>query len=662
MGKLSGPKAPPAPDPYATADAQTQSNKETATANAYLNRVNQYTPYGQSTWNVYSNAPDGTPLWRNDVTLDPAQQALLDSDNKLSQNLYNTANDQVGRVSEAFGTGIDMSQLPGLRSQVNMANLPRVGNAPVPGELSTTFGATNPIQSSLQGYQYNTQLGDAGPIQSSLAPAGQIQNSVAPSTMALTNRIADVGSQQRTIDGAMPGLYGGNVQSQLNLNGLSQLPGINDFGAERNRVEQALYGRATSRLDPRFQQEQSGLENRLVNMGIARGSAAWNREMENFGRTKNDAYSTAMQDMILAGGQEQSRLFADALSGRQQGFTEAMGSGQFANQADLQKYNYAMGSRQQTFNEGLARSNVYNQAQANDFSQQALRSQFTNDAAGQQFGQNLAAGQFANQAQNQQFNQNLSAGSFANTAQQQRYDQNLGTANFANDALKAQFEQGKSQGEFYNNSQAQDFAQQAARQAFSNDAVTQNFGNNMASNAQQATLRGQMFAEQMAGLDANNNARAQAFQEAAYNRNLPIQDIAALIGTAGGVQQPQFGSVPNVSQDGTDIMGAIYNSYNGQMNAWSQQQQARASTLGSIFGALGTGAGLAAMSDRRLKHSIRRVGETAAGIPTYVFSYIGSKLRNFGVMAQEVLDIPGAVVANDDGYMSVNYGKVWAHV
>jgi hypothetical protein len=52
---------PPAPDPRVVAEAQTKSNKETAIANAYLNRVDQTSPYGTSTYQVVGTNPDGTP-------------------------------------------------------------------------------------------------------------------------------------------------------------------------------------------------------------------------------------------------------------------------------------------------------------------------------------------------------------------------------------------------------------------------------------------------------------------------------------------------------------------------------------------------------------------------------------------------------------------------
>ena len=41
-----------------------------------------------------------------------------------------------------------------------------------------------------------------------------------------------------------------------------------------DRMQDAYYNQARARLDPRFEQQQSGLENQLANMGLTRGSEA----------------------------------------------------------------------------------------------------------------------------------------------------------------------------------------------------------------------------------------------------------------------------------------------------------------------------------------------------------------------------------------------------
>lgn len=119
----------------------------------------------------------------------------------------------------------------------------------------------------------------------------------------------------------------GRVQDVMSkpftLADIPRAPGIDDFGAERQRVEDALYGRATSRLDPQFETQQRRLETQLTNQGIARGSEAWNREMDSFGRQRTDAYDAARSSAISAGGSEQSRLYGLGQNARERAIQEA---------------------------------------------------------------------------------------------------------------------------------------------------------------------------------------------------------------------------------------------------------------------------------------------------------------------------------------------------
>ena len=81
------------------------------------------------------------------------------------------------------------------------------------------------------------------------------------------------------------------------------------------------------------------------------------------------------------------------------------------------------------------------------------------------------------------------------------------------------------------------------------------------------------------------------------------------------------------------------------------------SVLGSIGSAVG---GIASIfSDRRLKESIRKVGEFADGLGIYSFRYIGQKNRVRGVMADEVERLrPWALGPRCAGYATVNYGAL----
>jgi hypothetical protein len=235
---------------------------------------------------------------------------------------------------------------------------------------------------------------------------------------------------------------------------------------------------------------------------------------------------------------------------------------------------------------------------------------------------NYSAIQAGGAEQSRLFGLQLNQGQFHNQAQDQQYTQNLGTGEFSNNANLQQQQATQAQAAFNN---------QAGAQAFNQDLQSANM---------------------------NNNARQEQIQESTYLRNLPLNDIAALLGTGGGVQNPTFNPFAQVGVAAPDYMGQVNSTFNAQQNQYNQAQANRSQMLGSIFGLAGTAA--TAFSDRRLKTNIVRVGTLASGLATYVFSYIGDKARQFGIMAQDALQIvPDAVTVTPSGYMAVDYGKVW---
>ena len=92
--------------------------------------------------------------------------------------------------------------------------------------------------------------------------------------------------------------------------------------AARQQAIDAMYGQYTSRLDPRFAEEQTAAETSLATQGIGVGSDAYTKAMESFGRTKNDAYTSAMNQAVSSGGAEQSRLFGLAANARERAIQE----------------------------------------------------------------------------------------------------------------------------------------------------------------------------------------------------------------------------------------------------------------------------------------------------------------------------------------------------
>ncbi|WP_395685601.1 tail fiber domain-containing protein [Aestuariivirga sp.] len=69
--------------------------------------------------------------------------------------------------------------------------------------------------------------------------------------------------------------------------------------------------------------------------------------------------------------------------------------------------------------------------------------------------------------------------------------------------------------------------------------------------------------------------------------------------------------------------------------------------------------GLGAISDRRLKENVNRVGTTTHGLPFYTFSYVGKAAVYAGVMAQDVLSVmPEAVHVSASGFYAVDYKRL----
>jgi hypothetical protein len=280
----------------------------------------------------------GGDHWRKDTSLSPIGQQQFDLQNQVDAGTNRLALQGVGQASNVLGTPFNMAGLPQERAPGLFGW----------GDVQRNVAGGGPIQ---------TSLADGGPIQTSLADGGRIRG-----------EFGDAGPLQRSV-------------------------GPNDFSADRDKVERAVM----SRMQPQIEQSRASMAQRLADQGIPAGSEAYNRQMDALGRQENDARSQA----ILAGGQEQSRLFG----------------------MDLSKGNFANNAQQQDYAQQQGRAGFENEAQALRFNQGATQGNFANQAQGQRFGQGLDQGNFANNAQGQEFNQGVTQGNFANQATGQMINQ-----------------------------------------------------------------------------------------------------------------------------------------------------------------------------------------------------------------------------------------------
>ena len=115
-----GKKSPKPASPTATANAQTETNKETAWYNAMLQNMNQITPYGNLTYT--NNGNKNNPQWTSKIELSPEQKALYDktvaSDNALAQLGY----EQIGRIRDSVSNPYSYEGLPEVYGADDLSN------------------------------------------------------------------------------------------------------------------------------------------------------------------------------------------------------------------------------------------------------------------------------------------------------------------------------------------------------------------------------------------------------------------------------------------------------------------------------------------------------------------------------------------------------------
>jgi hypothetical protein len=201
--------------------------------------------------------------------------------------------------------------------------------APDPQATAAAQGAANKetavAQSRLNQINEYTPYGSSvySPTGENIDGIQQFQRTttLSPDQQAILDQQTGISKQLNTLAGNQIGRVETSLQDPFSYEGMPAAPTADS--AARQQTIDALYGQYSSRLDPRFQQEQQALETQLANQGLSTGSEAYNKALESFGRTKNDAYSSALNQAVGAGGAEQSRLFGLQGSERERAIQEA---------------------------------------------------------------------------------------------------------------------------------------------------------------------------------------------------------------------------------------------------------------------------------------------------------------------------------------------------
>ncbi len=368
--EMGGKSTPDAPDYQGAAEAQAESSRQTIEQQTGANRPRQETPWGTVDWTKESAWDPTTEQWLNEWTqtteLNPMTQWALDNQQYLQGARSELGGDLMDRAAQEFGEEMDWSQFQDY------------AQAPDPSQ----YGELN-----MQGGIDTGGMTGWGQSPGSLDIQGQVDT------------------------GGMRGFQGeGEVMREL-----GQTP-----EEIRNRAESAIYDRSTSRLDPRFEQESGDLEAKLWSQGLRPGDEAYEREMDNFSRRKEDAYQTAMTESIMGGGAEGQRQYEQML-----------GQGQFANQATGQQYQQDMATRQAEFMEAAELRGMSNEEAQQEWASQMDQAQYQDQQRQAQFMQEAQQRGMSNEQAQAEWNARKSQ-------EDQRYNQQFQNAEYQNTMRQAQ--------------------------------------------------------------------------------------------------------------------------------------------------------------------------------------------------------------------------------
>lgn len=113
-----------------------------------------------------------------------------------------------------------------------------------------------------------------------------------------------------------------HTSQPYNYDSAPKMMDANQIAAERQRLEQGLYGKTEVDLNRRYQQEEEAFRANLANQGLDIGSQRYQRELDAFRRSKDEAYNDAKFQSMMYGGQETDRMFEQSMKARQQAIGE----------------------------------------------------------------------------------------------------------------------------------------------------------------------------------------------------------------------------------------------------------------------------------------------------------------------------------------------------
>ena len=414
--------------------------------------------------------------------------------------------------------------------------------------------------SSIAANQYGLSKGDVAANQYGLAGGiDPTQYGLAQGGVQGVNLQQSIGNIGRINQDLNPNNYLAN--NQLNLSNVAQMP-VNAGTTGQEAI--------MSRLAPQLERQQKANAQNLANQGLVAGG---------------EAYTNAMRDQTY---QQNDLLTQAALQGigldtaaNQQGFNQALATGQFGNTGIQQNFGNALAAQQaqnaaqgQGFNQQLQSGQFGNQAQLASFGVNLQNQQAQNQAIAQNYGQNLNAQQLANQSVAQNFGQAQTAQNAANAAIAQNFGQGMATSNAANAALQQNQNAALQQQAAANQAQAQQYSQAQANAQFANQAQLSAFNANLQNQQAQNQAIGQNYQQGMGSQAAQNAVAAQNF-----GQNVTSQQLA----NAAAGQNYQQGMNTQAAQNAALLQNQNIASQQQQLANAAQLQQYNQNLGGAQF-------------------------------------------------------------------------------
>ena len=565
-----GKSAPAAPDPVATANAQGAANADAARVTARINRADTFGPGGSVV-----NREVGPDKWEQTTTLSQGQQGIYNNQQDLGNITSKSASDAAWRMSQQLGTSVNTADLPKWGGQVDASNLP----------FRDSLGSNAKFMSYGAGAGAGIkENADAGGPMGRVGGAGQftrytIEGDGGGGATAGVRQGFEGGTAPGQVTGAgqgvQAGLGGAGAGIRTDFNGGAALArqGTQDYGQQSDEVRQALL----SRTEPMAQRDRAAMEARLASQGFVPGSQGYKDGADELNRSRNDARMQA----VLAGGQEQSRLFG--LDQSRLGFNNSASMSEAANHNTAVLATNA--AQAQGFGQGAQAGAFANEAQAQGFGQAASQVG-ANNASGAAFtAARNAALQGDNAAAGQTYQQRMGANEFANQAQAQGFGQGTAQTGFNNQASEAETAARNAALQIGNQAQQQGYQQRAGDAGIANSALDSAFQQDQANASFTNMSRTQALNEGYAASDFQTKQRQQLLAEQLQLRAQPINEVSALFGLGSGVNMPQQAQVAPVNVAAPDYQGLVQNQYNTKSQAAAAGNSATASGVAAVASA-----------------------------------------------------------------------------